>query len=56
MIVVNLGFLFYICDRICINQPSTYFFKIEITVSVDSTVLADQGAIFIFRIGSCIMT
>ena len=47
----------YICDRIilCINQPSTYFFKIEIMVLVDRTVLADQGAIFIFRIGSCIM-
>ena len=45
-----------LCDRICINQPSTYFFKIEIMVLVDSTVLADQGAIFIFRIGSCIMT
>ena len=47
----------YICDRIilCINQPSTYSIKIEIMVLVDRTVLADQGAIFIFRIGSCIM-
>ena len=48
--------LLTICDRICINQPSTYFFKIEIMVLVDSTILADQGALFIFHIGSCIMT
>ena len=36
------------------HKPTIHnFFKIEIVVLVDSTVHADQGAIFIFCIGSC---